>query len=1156
MNNLTSILNSGGEKFVQFALPMLIQSSILIVILLAVDLLLRKKVRATFRYWLWMLVLVKLILPPTFSSPVSFGRILGDKIAAPVTNSSAIVETKAPAEPLIIKTLDTSGQEKAIATRAPIPADTPVSVLAAVAADNTGGSALSWQAIVLVVWAGAAGAMVLLVIQRLFFVLGLIRQAQPAQGLLTETLEFCRKRMSVNLPIRLKVSANATSPAVCGLFRPVILVPQDIGPSLGAGHLRPVLMHELGHIKRGDLWVNLLQTVLQIIYFYNPLLWLANAVIRRVREQAVDEMVQVAMGRKAQDYPETLLSVARLAFDRPALALRFIGVVESKSQLQGRIKKMLNQPIPKTAKLGIAGLLVIILIGATLLPMAAAQKSNTNRQAIESVEHTEQRAKELVEDFFKHNYRDITARETIEWGEPEKDENGNISIRYKYKATIWDKDKIIENKVFTFDENGKYISANSLPGFPQKIDEKNSVAKQVDLLQKYPTTLREKDANPGNARAWKITDKDIFYTPSFKLNIGNDLKVEIEEAVIGIGNTKDGAVWAIIIPGNRGTLNSSANETTEIIEHLWLRFHPAEINNIFRDSNITENEDKSLLEQMKLIANMKMWSSWQAGGKAMIPGRSDMTVDADTRKGPRRFFIVNVDKRTAEYVSAFEDQSVPEVDMTEKIEDDSVAKLKGEDSTSATSDGIPVIVSTTPQAFQNSVSTGLKTIEVTFDEEMMDRSWSWTGGDDTYPKTTGEPRYDRSRKTCRLPVDLEPGRVYWVGINSASYKNFRNKDGVPAPWYAIVFATEDAQGNPTPIPDDMLAEARRINAQAAASGEAAKEPVMAEHNEGSQETNSQTELAYDDGSSAGKWSFSGGGHGVKFTVPSDGCVLKAVKLYGSRYGEYEAPDEDFDVWLCDENFNVIANFKFPYSLFAKRGYTDWITLDVDDVEVPAEFAICLAFDPHQTKGIYVYHDAKSSRRSYQGIPPEMEPFKDGDWMIRALVETPGGKTATNPNPSRAERMEAENLAGEGWKLWAERKLAEAEELFRQAVEKDPTNANAWNGLGWSLQNQGKKENARYSFERCLEIEPMQAAALNGLGWITKSNGQTNKAIEYWKKAVRASGGNATASLSGLTQTYMEIGQYDQAEKYYQMWLKVEPNNEQAKEGLQQARAKQ
>ena len=79
-------------------------------------------------------------------------------------------------------------------------------------------------------------------------------------------------------------------------------------------------------------------------------------------------------------------------------------------------------------------------------------------------------AKALVEDFFANNYRDITSRETIEWGQPVKQENGNVSIRYKYNATIWDKNKIIENKIFTFDKVGKFVSVKNVKGYPQKLD--------------------------------------------------------------------------------------------------------------------------------------------------------------------------------------------------------------------------------------------------------------------------------------------------------------------------------------------------------------------------------------------------------------------------------------------------------------------------------------------------------------------------------------------------------------------------------------------------------------------------------------------------------------------------------------------------------------
>jgi tetratricopeptide (TPR) repeat protein len=155
--------------------------------------------------------------------------------------------------------------------------------------------------------------------------------------------------------------------------------------------------------------------------------------------------------------------------------------------------------------------------------------------------------------------------------------------------------------------------------------------------------------------------------------------------------------------------------------------------------------------------------------------------------------------------------------------------------------------------------------------------------------------------------------------------------------------------------------------------------------------------------------------------------------------------------------------------------------------------------------------------------------------------------------SAEDRRAAENLAANGWQLWNQRKFVEAEEAFKQAVEKDPDNANAWNGLGWSQFNRGKPLNAKVSFEKCLEIEPSHAAALNGLGWIAKGDGSTDEAIGYWEKAVAAAP-TATAALNGLAVTYMERKEYDEATKYYEMWLDAEPDSTDAKEGLEKAKA--
>ena len=95
MNGIVEQLNSMGDSFVRFAVPMLIQSSLLIAVILGLDLLLRKKVRAVLRYWLWVLVLVKLVLPTTLSAPtterakVALQRLGGARAAPPAVRDAS-----------------------------------------------------------------------------------------------------------------------------------------------------------------------------------------------------------------------------------------------------------------------------------------------------------------------------------------------------------------------------------------------------------------------------------------------------------------------------------------------------------------------------------------------------------------------------------------------------------------------------------------------------------------------------------------------------------------------------------------------------------------------------------------------------------------------------------------------------------------------------------------------------------------------------------------------------------------------------------------------------------------------------------------------------------------------------------------------------------
>ena len=158
----------------------------------------------------------------------------------------------------------------------------------------------------------------------------------------------------------------------------------------------------------------------------------------------------------------------------------------------------------------------------------------------------------------------------------------------------------------------------------------------------------------------------------------------------------------------------------------------------------------------------------------------------------------------------------------------------------------------------------------------------------------------------------------------------------------------------------------------------------------------------------------------------------------------------------------------------------------------------------------------------------------------------------NKIPTDEEKKEAENFRTSGWRLFMQGKPAEAEVEFKKALALYPQMENGWQGLGWSQRNQMKNIQARESFEKCLELNPKNSAALNGMGQIAKAEGDLEKAEMYWKKGVAADR-NATGPMLGLAQMYEEQEEYRNSLKYYNMWLKFEPNNQMAKDGVERVK---
>jgi RNA polymerase sigma-70 factor (ECF subfamily) len=103
----------------------------------------------------------------------------------------------------------------------------------------------------------------------------------------------------------------------------------------------------------------------------------------------------------------------------------------------------------------------------------------------------------------------------------------------------------------------------------------------------------------------------------------------------------------------------------------------------------------------------------------------------------------------------------------------------------------PVVVKTVPAAGADDVDPKLTEIKVTFSKDMQDGGWSWvTLSQESFPKTDGKPKYQDDKRTCVLPVKLEPGKTYAVWVNSEKFDNFKDADGKPAVPYLLVFKTK------------------------------------------------------------------------------------------------------------------------------------------------------------------------------------------------------------------------------------------------------------------------------------------------------------------------------------------------------------------------------
>jgi beta-lactamase regulating signal transducer with metallopeptidase domain len=356
------------------------------------------------------------------------------------------------------------------------------------------GAAVPWQAWLVCAWLAGACMVWLPVLLGCFSLIGVCRSCTRADK--GEWYPLVQGSPSAERALRRTVlleGGRNSVPMVWGVLRPHILLPQGV-KDMSTEERRATLLHELAHVSRWDGLTHLLSRTACALNWFNPLAWLAHRRMVTERERACDDAVMNA-GLRAGDYAEQLVRMAS-KHRSPGLLLDAAAMARP-SSLESRIDAILTQSGSRrpvgAARLAASVLLALALLipMASLRPAQAAEKSPQKAQEAAQVDPLKAQMMGWVEDFFLHNARDVTARKTIEWGDVTTDADGNRSIRYKAMYTIWDKKKIIDNKVFTFDPKGQFVTMKRLEGFPQEVNPEpiDTTTKEglIKLVEKFFT---------------------------------------------------------------------------------------------------------------------------------------------------------------------------------------------------------------------------------------------------------------------------------------------------------------------------------------------------------------------------------------------------------------------------------------------------------------------------------------------------------------------------------------------------------------------------------------------------------------------------------------------------------------------------------------------
>lgn len=374
------------EKTLDFLLTQSLHLSILFVLIAAFAWLLRGR-SAHLRYLLWLLILIKCFVPPVVTVPLA---VLPSEAAPeetiPTPEPSRQVTAQVPAGSFVIPERPPQAAEPVRLSPPPQtrnPAVEPVSmsepeqVHAAPAAASDLLNLMSVASWLLLLWLGGAGLYYLAAIVRAIRFHGKIRRLRrPVDSDLQKRLAEFKAPVSGGNQPRIYLLPEASQPFVWGLVRGAVYLPAHFLNQLDEGKRLSILLHEMAHVKRLDPLLNLLQVVAQGLYWFHPLVWIANHRIRAEREKCCDEAAIAHLKTTPKEYGSAIVEALTMEYRRrmPVPTLAVAGPVKN---IEDRIKTIMQPGRRFAARPTMLALISILLLAAVIAPTTVALTSRS-----------------------------------------------------------------------------------------------------------------------------------------------------------------------------------------------------------------------------------------------------------------------------------------------------------------------------------------------------------------------------------------------------------------------------------------------------------------------------------------------------------------------------------------------------------------------------------------------------------------------------------------------------------------------------------------------------------------------------------------------------------------------------------------------------------